>query len=496
MMKNQHNNPTPVYDFIRTNLPLILIFLVALFLRIDSLGKESMWLDEVYTVEMSRLGPIQIVKEIIRQNENHPPLYYVLMHYWVMVFGDREFASRLLPALSGSFSVLLIYKFGKELFNKNTGLLAALIMSVSVFQIEYSQEARTYSLIVFLTLLSNYFFLRLLSVPKLKYVLGYILTGAVLIYDHYYWVFYIAAQNIYVFTKLILDRRREWPTFKRWIVLQLVLAVVSLPELMMLRGADAVHEGYWLARPNLYTIRGTVLQFSGSIPLLILFFVLSVYAVISAFGANFKVGLKEPVSRASGISEVSPFSNKIDRLYFLIILLFTPVILPFIVSLTFSPVYNVRYTIGASSILFILVAAGIDNLKFKKLKVFAVVLIVCLSLLQVYRYYEFVDKHQWREAVHYIEEKASPGDLVMVYPDFELRSLEYYLKRKDLRTMALPEKPNLDFGLKGGKIWVVSSYQGDQYNAVNEGILKQHNELLSEKDYKKIKIYLLTGKSE
>ena len=47
MMKNQHNNPTPVYDFIRTNLPLILIFLVALLLRIYNLGKESMWLDEV-----------------------------------------------------------------------------------------------------------------------------------------------------------------------------------------------------------------------------------------------------------------------------------------------------------------------------------------------------------------------------------------------------------------------------------------------------------------
>ena len=76
---------------------------------------------------------------------------------------------RLIP---GSLSVLLIYKFGKELFNKNAGLIAALIMAVSVFQIKYSQEARTYSLIVFLTLLSNYFFLRLLSGYKFKYVSG------------------------------------------------------------------------------------------------------------------------------------------------------------------------------------------------------------------------------------------------------------------------------------------------------------------------------------
>ena len=58
--------------------------------------------------------------------------------------------------------------------------------------------------------------------------------------------------------------------------------------------------------------------------------------------------------------------------------------------------------------------------------------------MNIVGYYETTDIHQWREAVDYIEKNASPGDLVIVYPDYELGSLEYYLKRKDLKIMTLP----------------------------------------------------------
>ena len=57
----------------------------------------------------------------------------------------------------------------------------------------------------------------------------------------------------------------------------------------------------------------------------------------------------------------------------------------------------------------------------------------------------------------------------MVSPDFELMSLEYYLKRKDLKAVALSEQSNLDFGLKGGKVWVVCPYHGGQDAPVRRG---------------------------
>ena len=499
MTRNQLTSPASIRGYIGNNLLLLLIFLLGLFLRVCYLGAESMWFDEVYSIGMSHLSPINIVKEIFRQHENNPPLYYVLLHYWIIIFGDSEFASRMLSVIPGSLSVLLIYKFGKELFNKNAGLIAALIMAVSVFQIKYSQEARTYSLIVFLALLSNYFFFRLLSAHKFKFMLGYILTSALLIYDHYYWVFYIAAQNIYVFSKLLVNVRGGWPGFKWWILLQLTLVVISLPELIMLSGAYALRGGFWIERPNINAIVDPLLRFSGSIPLLILFFVLSVNVILNAFGINSKSAFNEVFSRLRGFTQNLAFSE-VDRVYLLVVLLFTPIILPFIVSRNFTSIYGARYMIGASSILYILVAAGIDKLGLNKAKIFVVILIVCLSLIQVYRYYESVEKHQWREAVNYIEENAPPGDLIIVYPDYELGSLEYYLKRNDLKTMTLPQKPNLDFDLSGENAWVISSYlisaDQDSRNAVSETNLKKYNKLLSVKDYYKLKIYHLTGKSD
>ncbi|MGH7851259.1 MAG: glycosyltransferase family 39 protein, partial [Thermodesulfobacteriota bacterium] len=409
------------------------------------------------------------------------------------------FASRLLSVIPGSLSVLLIYKFGKELFDKNTGLMAALILAVSVFQIKYSQEARTYSLFVFLALLSNYFFFGLLSAHKFKYILGYILISSLLIYDHYYWVFYIAAQNIYVFSKLLVNVREGWSGFKWWILLQFTLVVISIPELIMLSGASAVSAGFWLERPNINAILGILLRFSGSIPLLILFFVLSFNTVLNVFGTNPKSVFKKVFSWPSGLTQILAFTQG-DRVFFLIILLFAPIILAFIVSRIYHPIYSAHYLIGASPALYVLVAAGIDKLGFKKAKIFAVILIVFLSLIQVYRYYESVEKPQWREAVNYIERAAYPGDLVMVYPDYEIGSLEYYLKRNDLKTMTLTKKPNLDFDLSGEDAWVIYSYliSADQNgrNEVSETDLEKYNKLLSVKNYYKLKIYHLTGKSD
>ena len=43
--------------------------------------------------------------------------------------------------------------------------------------------------------------------------------------------------------------------------------------------------------------------------------------------------------------------------------------------------------------------------------------------------------------------------------------------------------------------YLISSDQGDQ-NGVSENNLTKYNDLLSEMDYKKLKIYHLTGKSD
>lgn len=490
MLKNGYYEPTDIKNFIRTSLPLFSIFLLALILRIYNLDGESYWLDEFYSIQVSRLSPLEILNEIVLSGENNPPIYFVLLHFWTAVFGESEFASRLLSVLMGSFSVFLIYIFGKELINKNTGLIAALILAVSPFQVYYSQEARAYILLVLVTLANYYFFFRLSRSYSIKLASGYVLSGAILIYTHYFWVFYIAAQNIYVFTRLSLNVKGEWPGTRPWILLQLVLLIIFLPELQLLLTAGALSGGFWIDKPNIKNVLWLFLEFSGSYTLLALFFILSLFRVFTDFGVESRSSLRQIINRSDDSSR-----TRIDRTYLLVVLLFAPIVLSFIVSITIKPIFLSRYLIGSSPALYLLVAAGIDRIENSRVKILFIVLIAGLSLLQVYRGYVTVDKHQWRDAAEYLDKNAASGDLLVVTPSYETDSLKYYLKRGDLRINALPPDTDLDFNSSGEYIWVISADHGDLNNMVNARSLSKHNSLLSEKDYTKLKIYKLAGKT-
>ncbi|RKY36518.1 MAG: hypothetical protein DRP78_03400 [Candidatus Omnitrophota bacterium] len=129
------------------------IIVLGAFLRIYNLGAESLWYDEVGSIDQAtRSLPVLFSKFHLS------PLYFVLLKYWMRLFGASEFVLRLPSVLFGVGALFLIYKIGQMLFNTRVGLLSSLILAISPFHLFYCQEARHYSLFIFLTLLSNFFF--------------------------------------------------------------------------------------------------------------------------------------------------------------------------------------------------------------------------------------------------------------------------------------------------------------------------------------------------
>jgi uncharacterized membrane protein len=165
------------------------------------LGTQSIWYDEAFSVQVSKLAVSQTVQAAAA--DVHPPLYYVLLHYWITVFGISELSVRLLSALFGVLAIPMIYVLGRQLFSEEAGLVAALILAISSFNIWYSQETRMYTLMVLLTLLSMYFFLQLLQWSTLASSAGYVLSTTLLVYTHNYGWFVVIAQNIYVASLLL-----------------------------------------------------------------------------------------------------------------------------------------------------------------------------------------------------------------------------------------------------------------------------------------------------
>jgi mannosyltransferase len=194
-------NKTEIKNQLKSKWPIItlwvIIFLGA-FLRIYHLGAESMWLDEACSVMGSRQS-LKLVIESSGNLHNQPPLYFIILHFWMIFFGTTEVAARSLSAICGIISVYFIYKIGSQLVNKKVAFIGSFLSAISAFLIEYSQEARAYSLLLLLSLLSFYLFIKILKTnrPNKLYFLHYLLINLGLVYTHVFGIFVIFSQVFY-----------------------------------------------------------------------------------------------------------------------------------------------------------------------------------------------------------------------------------------------------------------------------------------------------------
>lgn len=133
------------------------IVAIGLILRLISLN-QSLWLDEATTALVAKM-PVGDILEKFMIGDFHPPLYYILMKYWVLVFGSSEISLRIPSVVFGVATVYFTYLIVKKLFDERTANIAGLLAATSGLMIYYSQEARMYGLAAFLVVAAFYFFL-------------------------------------------------------------------------------------------------------------------------------------------------------------------------------------------------------------------------------------------------------------------------------------------------------------------------------------------------
>lgn len=134
-------------------LALLAIMLLGAALRFYGLGVQSLWADELASWDFSQRDT---VGRVIR-GDTQPPLYFLILHLWQWIFGDSEWALRFPSALAGWLCIPAIYLLGKRLYSEREGLMAALFVAVLWAPIYYSQEARPYSMLILLSILTSYF---------------------------------------------------------------------------------------------------------------------------------------------------------------------------------------------------------------------------------------------------------------------------------------------------------------------------------------------------
>lgn len=380
---------------------------------------------------LARTTAFQIIQGTA--NDVHPPLYYLFLHYWMGLFSSSEFAVRFLSVAFGVAAIPVIYLLGCSLFDKQVGLVSAFVLAFSPFNVQYSQEARMYSLMVFLALVSMYCFVRLLERQTYAISAVYVLSTALLLYTHVLALAAVVVQNIFFIVLVFLLKERTLGV-KTWIAHQALVITLFIPWIVIELNQSQRAIKPWLA-PN--TIIQTLTDHAGSLLLLSLFVVLTAFSLLTIRQTrgvkSGKVSLNILRNYSIGVR-----SGDVRNVCFLIVWLLVLNLLPLAVS-TFSgyQLYLSKYVIAGSAALYLLVAAGVRNINsFAKLSVLGVIAV--LSVASVQAYYTTPINPGSREVMGYISDNAKNGDMVLVYPSEYGMIFRDYYQIKGATTVPFP----------------------------------------------------------
>jgi mannosyltransferase len=232
---------------------------LAAALRFATLGVQSYHHDEIVTASRVLRDGFWHAMDAVGFSESAPPLYYALAWVWTQLTGTGEFGLRSLSALAGVATVPVAYALGAELRGRRAGIAAAALVAVNPMLLWYSQEARGYALLAFLTALAALYFVRALDdaeedVPVLSRPYGRLRTGtsegqrrnlmlwgvasALALATHYFAIFPIALEAAW-----LLRRRGREALAGLWIVVLAGLALAPLAvHQMSLRHAEWIGE--------------------------------------------------------------------------------------------------------------------------------------------------------------------------------------------------------------------------------------------------------------
>lgn len=464
---------------------LFIILIISLSLRVYDLENIQMWFDEGQSIWISSLNNISnFIKELVICGQQ--PLHYMLLHLWINCFGKSELSVRFLSVIFGVLTILMSYKISKLIFDSHTGMLCAFLIGLSTLHISYSQEIRTYTLTLFLSLLSIYFFIRLLENNNIKILTGLIISNALLIYSHLSGAPVILTQNIYILIQYFFNKNLKF-NIKTWLISQGLILILFMPWIiatMIYYKEKSASLFFWVPAISIDGVIKTFISFSGSKYLLLIFIILFLFNIKSLI-------LKK------------------DNYFFLFLWLLIPFANLLAISEIFFPIYHKKYVLIALIPFYILVSKGLMNIN-STVRIIILTVIVALSLNNLKNYYSTPKKYQWKEVVSFVEEHATSQDLI-VFNAARCRkyNFDYYSKRNDLNKVGFPivpyeeELPVEEDNIKPleklihnyKRVWVIKSHPYDP-NMLIEETLDKTFDLLTQKRYRGIVVMLFSKKDK
>ena len=378
---------------------LFVLIAAATLLRVLHLTAKSFWFDEGVSVAIARLDWYNFLR-ILSRREANMTFYYLLLRPWLL-FGHSEAFVRSLSVVFGVAAIPAIYWLGKELYGRQAGLIAAALLAVNALHVDHSQEARSYSLFVLLSILSTCFFWRSAKDPSRQNLRWHLLTSVLAVYVHFFVALLLAAQWCWIRFRGTYSPiwKRNW----RWI------AILSAPLFLFILTTGAGPLA-WIPRPRGHEVSRFLQALAGN----------AGWPLVALYGAAIALVLV--------FLRRDPSLPHRAATQFLLFWLFAPVLLIFSISQVRS-LFLTRYFLFLLPPLHLLAARGIQYLPRTWLRVLALAAFLALSwqgLRASYAHDFDVPCEDWRQATRYVLENSKPHDALVFHTLMGRMPYEFY----------------------------------------------------------------------
>lgn len=439
----------------------LILFLVALGVRLLHLTDTDIAGDEPFSIFVAQFEPAFIIEYL--STGNNPPLFELILHYWMNVVGDSDYHLRLLPAIFSALTVIPLFLIGSKFFNRQVGLLASTLFTFSTWNIRFAHEVRVYSLLSLLTAISIWFFISIISKPNRSWNwIALALTWVLMLYSHYVAVYIIATQIL--IGSFLIPREH----MKKALAILTVLVVAYIPNLLtFIQRLDEVvgSGGTWVQPPGWGEIYGSInLMLNNRIVVVVLILVLPVGYILN----------KAP--RSSNLLQLTK-----PKLVLTIGLLFLiPYLGQFFVSKLYLPMFTERYILYASVPLYLTIGWLVNhvwvNAKLPILGPFAL-----LTAMILFGTLKPTNNREVANAVQQVKDWKDEGTSIYVLPEeFEL-TFAYHYDKDWFRFIGTAEAPKSELrsAMNGNEVFAISSKENLNNKLPNRIIcLDAHSEFL------------------
>ncbi len=372
---------------------------------------QSFWRDEAFTYLLAKKNIFDII--FLTAKDFNPPLYYILIHFWMKIFGSSEIALRSFSFIFFWATLYVCVHILLDIFKLNSkkSYLYFLLILINPLLVYYAFEARMYTLLTFLATLSYYSFYK-------KNSRLYFISTLLGLYTHYFMLLVVLSQLL--FNYLIYKKSRAYLIMQKKIIKPVIYFAPWLASVLII--GQIFGSAFWINKIQFHTLlnlpsvvylgyeQGTQF-FSGYI------FFLTVLLFAILFIGFLKIGRENQ-------------EKKQIYLY----LLFWALGIPFMAALVsfFKPIFLMRYLIFTSVGFVLLLVYTLEHFRRNA----RIVALIILTLLTFYFHRLQLTNHSktdFRKVAKEIQSAAKNDDLFYVTDVLDFHTAQYYFERENVK---------------------------------------------------------------